>query len=571
MANDINHPFYHDVIVDNLLIEIRKPLTSQQQQNLQKHHHHQDLIDLLSWNDTNSHIFHSTDSSLSVTSHSVPNDDFYRLKYLIRSVLWPIDHRIRRQLWMNISTINRVSRSKQRRHVSQTGLTTSTMIVENNLNSVSFINTQWPKFVDTTNLCFYHLNETRGRSILHRIISTFALQHPDVTYCPTLQPFSALLLHYHNEYEVLYLINRLLVKNWLCGETHLQWEAYCNVFQKLLRLHYKSAADIIDSRYSKDFYQEWFWWIFRYLPFFYIVKIIDCFLMEGPKLLFRVSLTLVHLYTKRIKRQSNENHLTMTNFCQQISIPIDQILRIAFHIRNFKRRTIEQLIEQEEKLLRGTRQQTLHDDIKSKNSNTTSNLFNQQILTITPQHQINIPTNSMLNQEQFLILWNWLPVRLSISQPMLVFTTEEHGFRLQTLLNKIDELEYSLLIVKATNGEIFGAFCAGQWSDRHKRTYFGFGESFLFTLVPKETRYPWVGQQSNDSNRQNQAKREMFLFVNNEKLIIGGGNGDGLCIDQNLCEGLTTHCDTFDNQPLCSQTYFSISTLEMIAFDFSSS
>ena len=48
-------------------------------------------------------------------------------------------------------------------------------------------------------------------------------------------------------------------------------------------------------------------------------------------------------------------------------------------------------------------------------------------------------------------------------------------------------------------------------------------------------------------------------------------NGDGLCIDQSLCEGRTAHCDTFDNEPLCSQSYFSISVLETIAFDFSSS
>lgn len=41
---------------------------------------------------------------------------------------------------------------------------------------------------------------------------------------------------------------------------------------------------------------------------------------------------------------------------------------------------------------------------------------------------------------------------------MLVFTTEEHGFRLQTLLNKIDELEYSILIVKTTNGEVSSFF-----------------------------------------------------------------------------------------------------------------
>jgi hypothetical protein len=45
-------------------------------------------------------------------------------------------------------------------------------------------------------------------------------------------------------------------------------------------------------------------------------------------------------------------------------------------------------------------------------------------------------------------------VRLSLSQPVLVFTTQEHGFRLQTLLEKIDELEHSILIIKTTNGEV---------------------------------------------------------------------------------------------------------------------
>jgi len=37
---------------------------------------------------------------------------------------------------------------------------------------------------------------------------------------------------------------------------------------------------------------------------------------------------------------------------------------------------------------------------------------------------------------------------------VLVFTTEEHGFRLQSLLNKIDELEHSILIIKTTDGEV---------------------------------------------------------------------------------------------------------------------
>lgn len=53
-----------------------------------------------------------------------------------------------------------------------------------------------------------------------------------------------------------------------------------------------------------------------------------------------------------------------------------------------------------------------------------------------------------------MTLWNWLPVRLSLSQPIVAFTTQQHGFRLQTLLEKVDLLEHSILIIKATNGEV---------------------------------------------------------------------------------------------------------------------
>lgn len=241
MMEASDHPFYNEAVTREILVTSRKPLSSQQQQNLQKLHPHQDLIDLLSWKESNSHFLHSTDSSLSITSHSVFNDDFNRLKYLIRSVLWPIDHSIRRQLWMNTLTLNRVSGFRPRRqprHPSQTALTSTSMVIDNTLNCSSSNNDQWPKFVDTSNLYFYHLNESKGRSLLHRIMSVFTTDHPDITFCPAVFPFAALLLHYHNEYEVLYLINRLLVRSWLCGETRVQWDAHWRVFKKLCRLYY---------------------------------------------------------------------------------------------------------------------------------------------------------------------------------------------------------------------------------------------------------------------------------------------------------------------------------------------
>lgn len=55
---------------------------------------------------------------------------------------------------------------------------------------------------------------------------------------------------------------------------------------------------------------------------------------------------------------------------------------------------------------------------------------------------------------QFTMIWNWLPARLTLCQPDLVFTTETDGFRLQTLLERIANADYSILVVKSTRGEV---------------------------------------------------------------------------------------------------------------------
>jgi hypothetical protein len=241
MADGNSHPFNNDVIAVDTIVQLQKQL-SHQQQHHQHTSKHRDLIDLLSSNNTSNHFLNSTDPSINISSQTLSDDDFNRLKSIIRSIIWPIDHHIRRQLWMNILILNRVNTSKfyhqNLSHTSQAPLSTSSITIDTSLNSLSSKLNQWPNFVDTTNLCFYHLIEPTGRLILQRILFTFALHHPDVTYCPVLEPFSSLLLHYFNEHEVLYLINRLLIKHWLCGETRLQWEANCNVFKKLLKIYF---------------------------------------------------------------------------------------------------------------------------------------------------------------------------------------------------------------------------------------------------------------------------------------------------------------------------------------------
>lgn len=239
MADGNSHPFNNDVIAGDTIAQLQKQTFHQQQQH-QLNSKHKDLIDLLSSNNTSNHFLNSIDPSKSISSHAASDDDFNRLKSIIRSTIWPIDHPIRRQLWMNILTLNRVTTSKQSRNIHQASpapISTTSITIDSSLQTKL---NQWPNFVDTANLCFYHLTESKGCLSLQRILYTFALHHPDLTFCPALEPLSSLLLHYFNEHEVLYLINRLLIKHWLFGETRLQWEANCNVFKRLLKMYYVS-------------------------------------------------------------------------------------------------------------------------------------------------------------------------------------------------------------------------------------------------------------------------------------------------------------------------------------------
>jgi len=134
---------------------------------------------------------------------------------------------------------------------------------------------------------------------------------------------------------------------------------------------------------------------------------------------------------------------------------------------------------------------------------------------------------------------------------------------LNTFYNTLDELEYCFIVIKTFNDEVFGAFCSANWTERKQKSkYFGNGETFLFSIVPKASAYFWVGKQL----QKTQPNQEMFIRADNSLIAIGGGGADGLLIMGNLNEGHTNACDTFRNNPLCSEQAFQISVIEVITF-----
>ena len=85
---------------------------------------------------------------------------------------------------------------------------------------------------------------------------------------------------------------------------------------------------------------------------------------------------------------------------------------------------------------------------------------------------------------QLLRLWENLPARYALYTPLLIYTTDEHGFSLKTFYQKVATFEPTVLLLRTTDGAVFGAYCSVTWNARNesqedgtRQRYFGTGQS----------------------------------------------------------------------------------------------
>jgi hypothetical protein len=127
----------------------------------------------------------------------------------------------------------------------------------------------------------------------------------------------------------------------------------------------------------------------------------------------------------------------------------------------------------------------------------------------------------------------------------------------------------TLLVVRTSRNAIFGGFADKAWERQSHggAMYFGGPQACLFAVQPAEDvldedivkYYKWTG-----ANRYIQ-----LCDVSNRMLAFGGGGEQGsfgLCIEKDFQRGSTGHCETFNNEPLCSQENFEIVDMEIFGF-----
>jgi hypothetical protein len=315
-----------------------------------------------------------------------------KLKQFLRSNYWSVRHPIRNYLWKcllkqtGVSSPHKTNGNsiENKENNGKTQVYCNESDYNQHLNHIfgksRDIEVGLPDFANipsstqaqqTSHQNYYYLN-SEGKQAIKRILCVYEYHNPQVTFCPGLVSISSILLHFMKEHEVFGALCLMSSTKEHLIESKSSWDATCSVFSRLLKNYSKTSYEII-TKYATDpldtIFSEWYWWIFDCLSFEYIVKIMDCFLYEGQKILYRVSLAIVKLfsreleivtsfeydqklvYTDVIKSQNIKvDRFSIKKFCEsQGALPsIDKLLKVSFSIRNLKRSTINDFFQKEE-------------------------------------------------------------------------------------------------------------------------------------------------------------------------------------------------------------------------------
>uniref|UniRef100_A0A3B3VNL5 TBC1 domain family member 24 n=1 Tax=Poecilia latipinna TaxID=48699 RepID=A0A3B3VNL5_9TELE len=432
----------------------------------------------------------------------------------------------------------------------------------------------------------YCLNKA-GMNSVKKILICLGSYFPDMSYCPILPALVSLILHFsEDEAECFYSVSRLICykdpnKRYI-DQTFLTYRASCMTFGDLANRCCRGIRKLIASSHQNlfEFYSDWIMWLFADLPFTYAIRVLDVYLLEGFKVLFRLVATPVYFFKMRFLfwpdySDVEDFRTDMKRFVQSVArhCTVEKLLERAFQIPIATRNELNLLFNANK------------DALMQKGVST-----HQKRQTVESV-DLNSFSSSVVTETEMRVIWAWIPERFALFNPVRLFHIAEDGRDLSSLYKRVEGHEPIVLIIKTMEEEVFGAFLSMDLMERRNHdsqglTYFGTGECFVFTLRPSMERYQRAmvnimtriasPQQHRDgsSSASQLANREVCQLTKTSgqnivcclcdfRVIFSGGDGGhALCLCDNLEEGNSELCDTFSSNPLC-KGHFQIQSLEV--------
>ncbi|KAG5455470.1 MAG: hypothetical protein BJ554DRAFT_5108, partial [Olpidium bornovanus] len=282
-------------------------------------------------------------------------------------------------------------------------------------------------------------------------MAIIAFDFPNLEFCPFIPPIVCLLLHHLTQDEVLGIVT-VLVRSSLNGSG--SW-TYRNpkLYQRMEGLQGAKKERIWDSWLTNFFVGT--------LPLPLIFRVLDAFLHEGFKVLYRFALAIVTLKRNEVVPCTTYEELVKVFDRDVTTEPLfeasqESVLAktaFTFHIRSTEilahRQAAARLPAGSDPSLAGPGSADSAGEAGGAGKHL-EKMFHRPKPNLSEK-------SSFATDEDWVNIWSWVPPRHRLLDLKLVFTTKRDGHNLRTLYDCAGTSEPLVLLVETTKNRAFGS------------------------------------------------------------------------------------------------------------------
>lgn len=378
------------------------------------------------------------------------------------------------------------------------------------------------------------------KETIKRLLCIVGDLHPHLEYAPIIPAITIILAKKLEPGEVLACVTAMIEGHSIPAYKRQDW-AYFPLFRRDYLVFERVFEDLLGNFVPKisklvakfelleaDFVPPWNQLLSTFfvgiLPREVVLRIFDVYLVEGYKVILRFAIAHVLVRQMRILEVSKCPRDLVEILLEPEEFSLEQVqlyFKTAFQIK-FDRAIIQRY--------KNRRRKHSFGDYDAEDKRL---IFQRQL----PQLQ---RPSRFVRDEEWASIWSWIPLRYRLLNLDLAFTTAEHGHLLSTLVTRCNDQEPLILLIETMPGKVLGVYFSKSLNFRHGPSFYGTGETFLFTLRPEAKKYPWDHLSDNHS----------FVCVTESFLACGTGEQFGLWIDRYLTSLTSGPSVTFANGPL---------------------
>ena len=190
---------------------------------------------------------------------------------------------------------------------------------------------------------FFREKYGNGQRQLYKVLSAYSKYNTEVGYVQGMGFIAAIFLTYMDEESSFFMLHSLMKKYEMEGTFFDNFPDLKKKFFILLNLQKKLIPKIYNI-FQRDgvlptmYASTWFISLFsKTLDFKIVVRIFDCFFLEGFKVIYRISLALLKLKENDFIKAEKGNSMTLLVSCHE-NVDEEELFKIAFGFsisRNF--------------------------------------------------------------------------------------------------------------------------------------------------------------------------------------------------------------------------------------------